>query len=183
MMKLPAYLHKQFPTGETVTVFQDDAEFWRFYLIPGFPTVRTDPGGNPVFQLTKFKLSDQSREENPELPRGGGYMVFDSELKVKANHQEELVKELQKHVRQEWNRLKDTPPSALRTLKLNATFNDQISEHWKKKKMMVGSPVVPSQPGSQPGSETPPQLSLEIPGPASVPVPVEEPKVLIGEPL
>ena len=98
MLKLPAFMHKQFPTGETVTVFQDDAQFWRFYLIPGFPTVRTDPNNNPVFQLIKYKFSDESREEHPQLPRGGGYMVFDSELKVKAEHQEAVEKELQQWV-------------------------------------------------------------------------------------
>ena len=35
MLKLPAFSQKQFPTGESVTVFQDDSQFWRFYLIPG----------------------------------------------------------------------------------------------------------------------------------------------------
>ena len=79
----PSILHKQFADGETVTVFQDDDKFWNFCLIPGFPTVRMDPNNNPVFQLIKYNFSDESREENPDLPRGGGYMVFDSELKVK----------------------------------------------------------------------------------------------------
>ena len=56
MLKLPAFKTKQFETGETITIFQDDAKFWIFYLIPGFPTVRFDPNHNPVFQLIKSKL-------------------------------------------------------------------------------------------------------------------------------
>ena len=88
MMKLPAILHKQFEDGSTATVFQHDEQFWRFCVIPGFPTVRRDPQDNPVFQLIKFNFSDESREENPDLPRGGGYMVFDSELKVSEEESE-----------------------------------------------------------------------------------------------
>ena len=70
MLKLPAFKHKQFPTGETVTIFQDDAQFNRFYLIPGFPTVRMDPQNHPVFQLIKYNISDQAREEDPNVLGG-----------------------------------------------------------------------------------------------------------------
>lgn len=174
MLKLPAFLHKQFPTGETVTVFQDDAQFWKFYLIPGFPTVRTDPNGNPVFMLIKYNLSDQSREDDPTLPRGGGYMVFDSELKVKAEHQEEVVEELQRYVRDEWQRLKNLPNKAVRTLTLGATFNDSIGGHWSQ-------PGHEGTPRSSPTTST--NTTLNMPGPASEPPPVEEPPVVIGEPL
>ena len=175
MMKLPAHLHKQFPTGETVTVFQDDAQFWKFYLIPGFPTVRTDPNGKPVFQLIKYNFSDQSREENPDLPRGGGYMVFDSELKVKAEHQEAIIEELQTFVQQEYDRIKSNPNKKMRQLHLGATFNDTIGGHW-------------SQPGHEGTPRANPTTSsdttLEMPthddGP---PLPDEVPKVVIGEPL
>jgi len=91
MLKLPAFKTKQFETGETITIFQDDAKFWIFYLIPGFPTVRFDPNHNPVFQLIKYKFSDESREEHADLPRGGGFMVFDAELMVKADQRTAAV--------------------------------------------------------------------------------------------
>ena len=105
MLILPAHMHKQFPTGETVTVFKDDQQINRFYMIPGFPTIRRDPNKNPVFQLIKFNFSDEAREDDPELARGGGYMVFDAELLVKPEHQKEVEEELQRYVDQEWERL------------------------------------------------------------------------------
>lgn len=176
MLKLPAYLHKQFPTGETVTVFQDDAQFWKFYLIPGFPTVREDPNGNPVFQLIKFNFSDQSREDDPELARGGGYMVFDSELKVKAEHQEALVKELDTHVRKEFERLKGEANQSVRQLKLKAMLNDSVSQHWKNRGTMAGGPVIGPDGKAM-------ETTLELPQPDAPDIPLECPPVLIGEPL
>ncbi len=174
MLKLPAFMHKQFPSGETVTVFQHDHKFWHFYLIPGFPTVRTDPQNNPVFMLVKFLLSDQSREENPDLPRGGGYMVFDSELKVKEDHQKEIVDELKPLVRQEWERLKSESNKTVRELNMFANFNDTIGEHWKKK----GHEGTPRASADQESNTT-----LRIPAPDSPPPPEQLPEIVIGEPL
>ncbi len=176
MLKLPAFLHKQFPTGETVTVFQDDAQFWRFYLIPGFPTVRTDPNNNPVFQLIKYNLSDQSREDDPTLPRGGGYMVFDSELRVKADHQAEIVEDLTRYVTDEWERMKLMPNDKIRTLTLGATFNDTIGGHWQEEGH-EGTPRANPTTGST--------MTLTMPGTGSAPPPrnAPTPLVVIGEPL
>lgn len=176
MLKLPAILHKQFTTGETATVFVDDAQFWRFYVIPGFPTVRTDPNNNPVFQLIKYNFSDESREENPDLPRGGGYMVFDCELKVKTEHMEEMKEELQSHVNEEWERLKRMPGDRLRYLTLGATFNDTIGEHWQQGSM-AGEPMASPTTGST--------MTLTMPGTGFTPPPMDAPapKVVIGEPL
>lgn len=176
MLKLPAFMHKQFPTGETVTVFQDDAQFWRFYLIPGFPTVRTDPNNNPVFQLIKYNFSDEAREDDPSLPRGGGYMVFDSELKVKADHQETIMEDLNRYVTEEWERLKRLPNDAVRELTLGATFNDTIGGHWAGTGH-EGTPRAPSGTGSE--------MTLRMPGSGFVPPPAnaQAPKAVIGEPL
>lgn len=175
MLKLPAFMHKQFATGETVTIFQDDAQFWRFYLIPGFPTVRIDPNGNPIFQLIKYKLSDESREENKDLPRGGGYMVFDSELKVKKEHQDEIEKDLNTWTRKEWERLKALPSDAVRTLTIGAMFNDTIGSPWAGEGHEGG-------PRADPSTGT--NMNLTMPGPGtSIPVPKDPPPVVISEPL
>jgi len=176
MLKLPAFKHFQFDTGETATVFQDDHKFWVFYIIPGFPTVRMDPNGNPVFLLIKYAFSDESREENPELPRGGGYMVFDSELKVSADHQEAIVGDLQDWVDAEWERLKHLPDDRIRTLRMGATFIDSIGQHWSNSGMAGG-------PMASVGTST--DLTLRMPGtgftPPSTSAPA--PAVVIGEPL
>jgi hypothetical protein len=176
MLKLPAFKHYQFNDGSTATVFADDAHLGRFYPIPGFPTVRLDQNNNPVFQLIKYNLSDESREENPDLPRGGGYMVFDSELKIKSENLEEIRKDLQEWCDNEWERIKRLPNDRVRTLTMGATFNDQIGEHWKKKGMQ-GTPRASSTSGA-------PSLTLTMPGPGEN-VALQEggkPTVVFGDP-
>ena len=177
MLKLPAFKHKQFPTGETVTIFQDDAQFNRFYLIPGFPTVRMDPQNHPVFQLIKYNISDQAREEDPKLPRGGGFMVFDAELKVKAEHQTEIEKELKQYVEGEWERLKRLPNDKVRSLSLGAAFNDSIGSEWAASGMAGGGPMASPDMHST--------MTLTMPGSGFTPPPMDAPAppVIIGEPL
>jgi hypothetical protein len=177
MLKLPAFSQKQFPTGESVTVFQDDSQFWRFYLIPGFPTVRVDANNHPVFQLIKYNLSDQAREADPNLPRGGGYMVFDSELKVKPEHRAEIEKDLKEYVKAEWERIKRLPDDRVRALTLGAAFNDSIGSEWAASGM-AGSGAMAS-----PDSHS--TMTLNMPGSGFVPPPMDAPAppVVIGEPL
>ena len=176
MLKLPAFMHKQFPTGEAVTIFQDDAQFWRFYVIPGFPTVRVDPNGNPVFMLIKYNLSDETRETNPELPRGGGYMVFDSELKVTTEQLDEVKKDLQKYADEEFERIKKLPDDSKKTLTLGATFNDTIGQQWGQ----TGMTGAPRASGT-----THTDTTLEMPGPGdnAALATMAKPTVVIGEPL
>lgn len=176
MMKLPAILHKQFEDGSTATVFQDDKKFWSFCAIPGFPTVRRDAQDNPVFGLFKFNLSDDSREENPDLPRGGGYMVFDSELKVSEKNLKELTKDLEKIVEDEFERLKRLPNDKVRELTLGATFNDTIGKHWGQGSM-AGGPMASPQTSST--------TTLTMPGTGFTRPQRNEaaPKPVIGEPL
>ncbi len=67
MLKIPA-----FRRIDNVTVYQDDAVWNRFYLVPSLPAIRLDENGRPVFLLAIYHVSDQAREANPDLPRGGG---------------------------------------------------------------------------------------------------------------
>ncbi|MBC8160850.1 MAG: hypothetical protein H7Z42_06475, partial [Roseiflexaceae bacterium] len=109
MLKQPHYAYY---SEFGVTAYQDDTLWWKFYLIPDVPTIRKDENGNPVFLLVKYALSDQSREENPELPRGGGYMAFDVELKVQPDDEAQIRVLLQQSVNADWQRLKDLAASA-----------------------------------------------------------------------
>ena len=174
MLKLPAHEHYKTEDGTTtVSIFQDDAQFWRFYLIPGFPTVRLDQNNNPVFMLIKYNLSDESREENPDLPRGGGYMVFDSELTVKAEHVKEIKKHLQQFVEKEWDRIKNDPNARVRSLTLQAAKNDQapkIGGHWgqqghegtpRASALPLQIPTIAAAEATQGG--TPPQVEIGEP--------------------
>ncbi|MBK6919181.1 MAG: hypothetical protein IPH07_17435 [Deltaproteobacteria bacterium] len=177
MLKLPAFKHYQFDGGASATVFRDDAKFARFYIIPGFPSVRLDGRGNPVWQLIKYKFSDQSREENPELPRGGGYMVFDAELRTEPEHQAQILEDLQSWVNQEWERLKAIPDPKVRRLKLRAAFNDSIGDVWNSPAMAGGGPMATAGTGTR--------MSLDIPTGDGDGERFEgdPPKVELGEPL
>ncbi|PSN19933.1 hypothetical protein C7271_04750 [filamentous cyanobacterium CCP5] len=192
MLKLPAFKHYQFSDGSTATVFQDDAKFWNFYAIPGSPTVRLiskndggedaedDDSGDPVFMLIKYLFSDQSREENPDLPRGGGYMVFDSELKVKTRHLKTIEEDLQEYVDRTYNDLKNKP-ARVRTLAANAIRNDVIGEHWKQKGLQ-GTPRASSETGFVSTLTVPPSGAPEEPLPAvTPPVKFREPLWVSGK--
>ena len=87
---------------DDITVYQDDAVWHRFYLIPSVPTVRLDNKKQPVFLLAIYHFSDQSREEHPDLPRGGGYMNFDVQFAVEPKKAEDARRELQDWVNKEY---------------------------------------------------------------------------------
>lgn len=93
----------------TVTCYEDDAVWFRFYLLPSMPTIRRDENGRPVFLLTKYHISDQAREEDESLPRGGGYMNFDVQFAVDEAAAEAARVELQKWVNDEYSRRRGDP--------------------------------------------------------------------------
>lgn len=175
MLKLGAFLHHQFG-GATATVFQDDVQFWRFYVIPGFPQVRLTPEGNPYFMLVKYKLSDDSREDDPDLPAGGGYMVFDAELRLSDEHRAALEAELQGHVDEEYARLKAeaSQGSLTRKLEVKATLNDTLNPVWQGRGHHGGV----REPGERELS-----TSIDLGQVEQLPLPPEAPKVVFGEPL
>lgn len=109
MLKVPAF---QYYEDLRVTVYQDDTLWWKFYLLPDYVSIRRDINGDPVFLLVKYAFSDQDREENEALPRGGGLMAFDIELKVLESDEGELRTRLQKYVDREWKRLKSFADAA-----------------------------------------------------------------------
>ncbi|MEM8806325.1 MAG: hypothetical protein AAGF01_09900 [Cyanobacteria bacterium P01_G01_bin.38] len=109
MLKVPAYEYFQ---DLRVTAYQDDSMFWKFYCIPDYVSIRRDINNNPVFLLIKYAFGDQDREENPDLPRGAGYIAFDVELAVPEGDMTEVRRRLQTRVNQDWQRLKDMADAA-----------------------------------------------------------------------
>jgi hypothetical protein len=103
VLKVPMY--RYFP-AERVSAFQDDTRWWKFYLVPDYISLSEDDKGNPKFLLVKYAFGDQDREENQELPRGGGYMAFDVEMRVDAADQASITQVLQADVNQTWQQLK-----------------------------------------------------------------------------
>jgi len=99
-----------FRTIDGVTLFRDNNVWYRFYPIAPYPTIRLDEQNNPVFLLVKYAFSDQDREENPDLPLGGGYMNFDIQFEVGDELLKKVRTELQLWVDEEWQRLKQGTP-------------------------------------------------------------------------
>lgn len=89
-----------------VTAYVDDAMWWKFYLIPDYVSIRRDINGKPVFLLIEYAFSDQDRADNKNLPKGGGFMVFDTEMKVLEADTAKIRVQLQKMVDDKWNQLK-----------------------------------------------------------------------------
>ena len=104
MLRIPS-----FSKISDVTVYQDDAVWTRFYLVPSIPTIRRDDQGRPIFLLTIFHTSDESREGTPDAPRGGGFMNFDVQFAVDEGSTEGARHELQQWVTEEYARRKADP--------------------------------------------------------------------------
>lgn len=149
-----------------VTVYQDDAMFWKFYVIPDYVSIRRDFNGNPVFLLIKYAFSDQDREENPDLGRGGGYMAFDVEMSVREADRETLIERLQQHVNDQWTQLKEIADNH------NESVQGYRISNWSTYKGRTTSASLsvadvrlglhPDAPEAPPG-DRPPQVILSVP--------------------
>jgi hypothetical protein len=102
MLQAPAYTNIN-----GVTLFADDALFYKFYPIAAAPRIRLDDNGHPVFLLAKYAISDEDRLANPSLPAGGGYLNFDIQFDVSDADLEEIRKQLQPVVDAKWQQLKN----------------------------------------------------------------------------
>lgn len=87
-----------------ITVYQDDAVWYRFYLAAARPSIRLDKNGRPIFLLTTFTLSEQARAANPSAPAGGGYMNFDVQYAPTEEETNRVRVEMQEWVNQEYQR-------------------------------------------------------------------------------
>jgi hypothetical protein len=104
MLKVPSFAYF---SDSRVTVYQDDTQFWKFYLIPDYVSIRLDKNGNPVFLLIKYAFGDQDRAEDKTMPRGGGFMVMDVEMRVPEADETKIKAQLQKYVNDTWNQMKE----------------------------------------------------------------------------
>ncbi|MEZ4514277.1 MAG: hypothetical protein R3C62_20575 [Chloroflexota bacterium] len=160
MLKVPAY--EYFPEFG-VTAYQDDSMFWKFYLIPDVPSVRKDVNGNPVFLLIKYAFGDQDREENPDLPRGGGYLAFDVALSIPDGNVVQIKQRLQQRVDQDWNMLKSIAENAGKDVRGYRVWSHHPGKHENALSVddvRLGLPIdVPEAP---PGDQ-PPKVIIDYP--------------------
>lgn len=163
MLKIPSW--RTFPQYE-VTAFVDDAMFWKYYLIPHYVSIRTDQHGKPVFQLIAFTFGDQDREENKNLPRGGGYLQLDTELRVRAEDLDPIVTQLQKDTDEVWHQLKAIADAAGRDVRgYSITSDHRINGKDFKVALTVDDVLLgldPGRPEAPPG-DAPPHVVLADP--------------------
>jgi hypothetical protein len=100
MLRIPLFR----TLDNNITVYQDDAIWHRFYLMPSLPTIRRDESQRPIFLLSIFHTPDELRAATPTLPRGGGFMNFDVQFAVEPSAQRTAEAELQKWVNDEYVR-------------------------------------------------------------------------------
>lgn len=163
MLKIPAW--RTFPEHR-VTAYQDDTMFWKYYLIPEYLTIRKDANGKPVFLLVEYAFGDQDREENKDLPRGGGYMVMDVEMRVDPAALDPIKQQLQDDTNELWHQLKSLAEQAGGNVqgarissrhKLNGQdFNLSLGVH----DVLLG--LGPQGPAAPPG-DAPPKIVLSDP--------------------
>ena len=144
MLKTPSF---QYYDDLRVTIYQDDTEFWKFYMLPDRVQLRIGEDGDPVFQLIKFAYSDEAREADDQLSSGGGIMMMDVELRVPENDQGLLRARLQAYVDREWNRLKSLSDAE------NVPVESLALPSWHNR--TTGVP----RPAGDPG--TPPELKID----------------------
>jgi hypothetical protein len=94
------------------TVYADDVYFHRFAAIPDEPRVRLDEAGDPVFLFVKYANADANVGEttDPRLPKGGGFLVFDTVLACTSEQEAAVRSQLQARVDAEWARLRTGTP-------------------------------------------------------------------------
>ena len=93
-----------YPDLENITVYRDDAMRHKFYAFPAAPRIRLNKNDRPVFLLTKYAFSDQDREENDDLPVGGGFVNLDVVYALTSEQGVEVQTRLQNLVEDEWAR-------------------------------------------------------------------------------
>lgn len=93
-----------YPELENITVYRDDAMRHKFYAFPAAPRIRLNKNDRPVFLLTKYAFSDQDREENDDLPVGGGFVNLDVVYALTSEQGVEVQTRLQNLVEDEWAR-------------------------------------------------------------------------------
>jgi hypothetical protein len=63
---------------EGVTVYGDDSDFTKFYLVPEIPRFRINESGLPAFSFFKYRMPIERADQS----KGGGFLVCDVEFSV-----------------------------------------------------------------------------------------------------
>lgn len=78
-----------FDTIEGLTVFRDDDDFAHFFYLPRTLRVAKGSDGKPMFTFLKYQLPVERETEDD---KGGGYLVFTTQLVEDGDFLETTVK-------------------------------------------------------------------------------------------
>ncbi|MBX7080027.1 MAG: beta/gamma crystallin family protein [Nannocystaceae bacterium] len=92
-----------------VTVYRDDAQWYRFYLVPNAPAFARDAQGRAKLTLFVYSFGQQDRDADPTLPTGGGYLTLQTEFAVTPTQREQVRAQLQSEVDTEYARRRTDP--------------------------------------------------------------------------
>lgn len=100
---------EQIPEVPDVTVWGDDANPDLYYVLPSIPRFRLQ-NGVPVFKLIRYRLPIEREDKK----KGGGFVMFDTELAVSDDKMKKLKDVLDERAKKRFSdlHLKGTPPEA-----------------------------------------------------------------------
>jgi len=91
-----------------VTIYQDSAKDFVFYVMPNAPTLRKDSNGKNVFEFLKYREDASTVKEGASA--GGGYIQFDCEFHVPDDQLKKITDKLQERVNQKYSGRSGSPP-------------------------------------------------------------------------
>ncbi|MGN6220985.1 MAG: hypothetical protein ACTHNQ_15910 [Microbacterium sp.] len=81
-----------------VTVYWDDTDIAKAYLLPSTPRFRIDADGNPVFKFMKYRFPIDRKDGK----KGGGFLVCDVEFGVTKKQEDDLRGPMQDRLDARW---------------------------------------------------------------------------------
>jgi len=109
MQSIPVY-----DTIDGLTIFKDDDDISAFYYLPRTLQIARGPDGKPQFTFLKYQLPVQRETEQD---KGGGYLVFTTQLVEDTNFLETTVKQkLSSRMRAQYPSEPNLPPPTLKAI-------------------------------------------------------------------
>jgi hypothetical protein len=91
---------------EGVTIYGDDSDFTKFYLVPEIPRFRINERGLPAFSFFKYRMPIERTDQS----KGGGFLVCDVEFSVPDDKLKIIKDTLQAQINQRFANTGQQPP-------------------------------------------------------------------------
>jgi hypothetical protein len=125
---------------EGVTVYGDDEDLTKFYVMPDVPRFRMNESGKPSFAFYKYRNPIDRADES----KGGGFLICDVEFSLTPEKQQAVVAALQEQLNQKFPNRDPKPQvkiGAMTYTKGTAKLNvENISEKFVEKVFNPGKP-------------------------------------------